>query len=198
LLILAAIFGLLWSTIFFAFKQSNENSLFLSGVIFGVTIYVLFLISWFRNRTNAGKILLDLIPYPNKTLARILGVLFIFLGFSGTYSFAGRNSEYAWLVSSLVGLGMGTYQILMSFTHLRVHENGILAYADLVKWEKIESFEWISGNQQAYTLKLKYKGRLPGFMRAGALPVPVEKKAELEKILEKYLDATIPPIQDRA
>jgi uncharacterized protein DUF5673 len=202
MLILAAIVGVLWSTIFFGFKQSSKNSLWLSGAIIWVAIYVFFLISWFRNRKNAGKILLDLMPYPNKTLVRMLGVLFIILGFSGSYSFTGRDSKYAWLVSSLVGLGIGTFQILMSFSHLRVHENGILAYADLVKWKKIESFEWVSGNQQTHTLKLKYKGRLPGFMRAGAVPVPVEKKPELEKILEKYLDATFfgasTPQQDNA
>lgn len=189
--IMAAIFGLIWSMLFFGFGQSSGNSLFFSWIIIGVAIYILVIISWFRNRSKAGKILLDLIPYPNKTLSLIVGVLVIILGFSGTYSFMWKDSEYSWLISSIIGLCIGTYQIFMSFSHIRVHENGILAYVDLVKWEKVESFEWISGNKQAHTLKLKYKGGLPGFMREGALPVPVEKKPELELILEKYLSATI-------
>ena len=170
LVIMAAIFGLLWSVIFFGFKQSSGSSLVFSGVIIWVAIYVWVIISWLRNRNIAGKILLDLISYPNKTLALIMGVLFIILGFSGTYSFMWRDFEYSWFISSLIGLSLGIYQIFMSFSHIRVHERGIMAYVDLVKWEKIESFEWRSGNQQAYTLKLKYKGRLPGFMREGALP----------------------------
>jgi hypothetical protein len=189
--IMAAIFGLIWSMLFFGFGQSSGDSLFFSWVIMGVATYILVIISWFRNRSKAGKILLDLIPYPNKTFSLIMGVLFIILGFSGIYSFMWKDSEYSRLISSIIGLCVGTYQIFMSFSHIRVHENGILAYVDLVKWEKIESFEWISGNKQAHTLKLKYKGRLPGFMREGALPVPVEKKPELETILEKYLSATI-------
>jgi hypothetical protein len=128
----------------------------------------------------------------------ISGFLFIVVGFAGTYTDWFGDLPYARLFSGLIGLLVGAHRILVSFSHIRVHENGVLAYLDLVKWEKIESFQWISGNDQADTLQLKYKGRLPAFMRRGAIPVPIEKKTDLELILEQYLSVSLPAPQPAA
>jgi hypothetical protein len=81
---------------------------------------------------------------------------------------------------------------VIAFSHIRAHENGIMAYRTLLRWKKIESYQWVSGNEQMDTLKLKYKGLLPGFMREGALPIPLKKKPELESILERYLSGPLP------
>ena len=85
-------------------------------------------------------------------------------------------------------------QILTAFSRIQVCENGILAYVDLVKWKEVESFSWADSNKKTYTLKLRYRERLPGILRNGAIPFPVEKKAELESILEQYM--ALPPVSD--
>ena len=195
-MLMAALIGILWAVLFWGFKQSAGNSLFLSWAILALVACVYTPFSWFQSMKKAGKVLLDLIPHPSKTLTLFSGIIFIVIGFLGAFDFMHSGSIYSWLFSSLIGLGGGMYQIVMAFSRLRVHENGVMAYRTLVKWEKIESFGWVPGNGKMDTLKLKYKGRIPGFMREGALPVPVEKRPELESILEKYLSGALPSTED--
>jgi hypothetical protein len=192
-----AILGVISSIIFFGFQQPANNSVVISGAIMWLAVYVFAVIAWFTNRKKAGKILLDVRPFPARIPNFISAGLIIVLGFLGTYSFYWRDSEYAWLVSSIIGLSIGIFQVFIGLSRIQVYENGILAYIDLMKWEKIESFNWVSDNQKAYTLKLRLKGRLPGFLRNSALPIPIEKKRKLEAILEKYL-AVISSAQNRA
>jgi hypothetical protein len=191
-MLMAALIGILWAVLFWGFKQSAGNSLFLSWAILALVACVYTPFSWFQSMKKAGRVLLDLMPHPSKTLTLFSGIIFIVIGFLGAFDFMHSGSIYSWLFSSLIGLGGGTYQIVMAYSHLRVHENGVMAYRTLVKWEKIESFRWVPGNGKMDTLKLKYKGRIPRFMREGALPVPVEKRPELESILEKYLSGALP------
>jgi uncharacterized membrane protein SirB2 len=186
-LLVAAVIGTLWLILYWGFKQSARQSLFLAWLILVVVIGVWAVLSWFQNKDKAGKVLLDLLPYPHKTLNLVSGILFILIGFIGAFDFGYAESQYGWVISSLIGLAIGAYQIVIGYSHIRVHEHGIMAYQTFLKWERIESFQWISGNHHMLTLKLKYKGRLPLFMREGALPVPLEKKPELEGILEKYV-----------
>ena len=187
--LMAAIIGILWLVLYWGFKQSAGDSLFLSWAAVALLACVYTPLSWFQSMKKAGEVLLDLMPHPNKTLTLLSGILFILIGILGGFDFVHSDSIYSWLFSSIIGLSGGAYQIVMAFSHLRVHENGVMAYRTFLKWEKIESFQWVSGNGQIDTLKLKYKGRTPGFMREGAMPVPTEKRPELESILEKYLSA---------
>ena len=108
------------------------------------------------------------------------------------------DSAYAWLISILIGLAAGIYNIVMSFSHIGVHEHGLMLYRTLIKWGKIESFKWISGKEQMDTLKLEYKSLLPDFMLACAVPVPLEKRPELESILVKHLSGTVPAAHNPA
>jgi len=193
-MIVLAVAGVIALIPILGFGQSIGNGFAISFITILIASFFFFFFNWFTSRRRAGKVLVDIIPYPNKTVSLIGAGLFILLGFTGGYSVFWRTSEYAWLISSVIGLCIGTMQILTAFSRIQVCENGILAYVDLVKWKKIESFSWADHNRETYTLKLRYRGRLPGFLRNGAIPVPVEKKAELESILEQYLP--MPPASD--
>ena len=198
LLLVAAFIGLLWAILFWGFRLPAGYSLFLSWASLTVVGCLYLLFAWYRDWKDAGQVLLEVIPRPQKTMSLISGISFVLFGFLGTTDLVYGDSEYAWRISSLIGLVGGTYQIVIAFSHIRVHENGIMAYRTLLRWKKIEAFQWVSGNEQMDTLKLKYKGSLPGFMREGALPIPLEKKHALQPILEKYLSKALPSSDEPA
>ena len=188
-IVLVGILFLLWLLMFLGFRQSIQNSLVIAGGIILVPTYIWMIIAWLQARKKAGKILLDLTVISLETLYLISGILLIASGLFGGYSFIWKNSQYSWLISSLIGLYMGAGMIFVGFvgTKVQVHERGIMAFGSLLKWEKIESFEWISSNEKTYTAKLKLRNRPPKSTRDGILIVPIEKKLALETILEQYL-----------
>ena len=198
LLLAAAFIALLWAILFWGFRLSPGFSLFLAWAPLAVVGCLYLAFAWYRDWKDAGQVLLEVIPHPRKTMSLISGILFLLLGLLGASDLVYSDSEYAWRFSSLIGLVVGIYQIVISFSHIRVHENGIMAYRTLLRWKKIESFQWVSGNEQMDTLKLRYKGIWPGFLREGALPIPLEKRPELEPILEKHLSGTLPSTDKRA
>ena len=187
LLIILFVTGVIALIAILGFRQSVGNGFLIAFAVIWVMVYFFFVFAWFKNRRQAGQVVLDIMPFPNRALSFILGVLFIVLGFLGTYQFTAINTSNSRLISSVIGVSIGTYQIFMGFSRLQIRENGILAYVDLVKWNKIESFDWVHNGGKMSTLKLRYKGRLPAFLRNGALPVPIEKKGKLESLLELYL-----------
>jgi len=198
LMFLIAIFTALWLILVWGFKQSPGRSFFLSWAIILVIACVPIFIFWFRGWKQAGGLLLNLFPYPQKTLTLGSGILFLLFGLSGGFKLMLGDSAYAWLISILIGLAVGIYDIGISFSHIGVHEHGFMLYRTLIKWGKIESFQWISAREQMDTLKLEYKSFLPGFMLACALPVPLERRPELESILEKHLSASVPAARNLA
>jgi hypothetical protein len=192
LLLLMAIIAVLWLILFWGFKLPPGYSLFLAWAPLTVAGCLYLAFAWYRDWKDAGQVLLEVIPNLQKNRRLISGILFLLLGLFGAFGFVAASSKYAWLISSLLGLVGGGHSIVIAFSHIRAHENGIMAYRTLLRWKKIESYQWVSGNEQMDTLKLKYKGLLPGFMREGALPIPLKKKPELESILERYLSGPLP------
>lgn len=192
LLLLMAIIAVLWLILLWGFNLSPGYSLFLALAPLAVAGCLYLAFTWYRDWKNAGQVLLEVMPNPQKNRRLISGSLFLLLGFFGAFGFVAGASKYAWLISSLLGLAGGGYDLVIAFSHIRAHENGIMAYRILLRWKKIESYQWVGGNEQMDTLKLKYTGKLPGFMREGALPIPLEKKPKLGTILEKYLSGTVP------
>ena len=85
-----------------------------------------------------------------------------------------------WLLASLNTFISGT----------EFQENGLMINNDFIEWERIESFSWIHRNKKEYVLIIKHKRQL-AFLDFGIVPfklkVPIEKKAEIETIFERYL-----------
>ena len=68
----------------------------------------------------------------------------------------------------------------MAFGRLQIREGGLWQYWGLLRWDKIEFYQW-SGDS---TLVLKAKSHLP-FLGRGALPIPPEDKQAIEELLQK-------------
>jgi len=192
-----AVVGLVSIIPILGFGETARSSLAISFGVIWCGGFLWFFFNLFSFKQKAGQTLLDIAPIPNGWLFFVIGIVAVILGFSGYADFIWKDTKYSWLISVVVGLFSGIYALFMSFSRIQVHENGILVYVDLIKWGKIESYEWIDDNGKSYSLKLRYKGKMPIFLRSGALPVPTEKKVQLASILKQFLSEGV-EIQNRA
>ncbi|HNE06560.1 MAG TPA: DUF5673 domain-containing protein [Anaerolineales bacterium] len=182
-----AVIGIIAIIPILGFGAPTYDSLNISyGILFG-TIFCWVYFKLFSNKQKAGKELLDIAPIQNGVILFIIGIITIILGLLGFVDFIGKDTRFSWFISTVIGLASGVYFVYMGFSRIQIYENGILVYVDLIKWSKIESFEWVDDKGKACTLKLRYKGRTPAFLRNGAVPVPVEKKEQVDSLLEQFL-----------
>ncbi|MBK9211351.1 MAG: hypothetical protein IPL71_24910 [Anaerolineales bacterium] len=187
LLIMVAVIGAIAILPFFGFGQSIKNGFIISLGVIWVAIYLWLIFTWVFREKKSGRMLIHVTSLPNRWLFLVLGVISIITGFSGFFDFIWKSTEYSWPISVAIGLFAGTDFVIMFFSQIQIHENVILIYVDLIKWSKIESFSWVSDNKKVHTLKIRVKGNMPSFLRNGAIPVPIEKKEQLESILTQYL-----------
>ena len=180
------IFGVPALILFFGFGQPIGKAAYIAFALGTVVAVFPFVFTWFKNRRQAGPVVLDLLPVPGRRTSLLLGATFILSGFLGVYRSASLSARDSWLVSSLIGLSLGIYQILFAGSRLEVRENGIMIYTEFAPWDQIEAFEWLEGDETFSTLKLQYRSRFPAFLRKVDLPVPIEKKQQLELSLEQH------------
>jgi hypothetical protein len=70
---LFAVFGIITAIVFWGFRQSLGNALFIAfGIIWGMA-FCYFLFGWLRSKYTSGKVTLDIRPVPNKNVF-ILGL----------------------------------------------------------------------------------------------------------------------------
>jgi hypothetical protein len=166
------------------FGQPTGKSIYIGFAVAAVGSTLVFLFNWFRDRRQAGPVVLDLLPVPGRRTAFMLGGAFILMGFVGSFESASLSSGVSWLISSLIGLAIGSYQILFGSSRLEVRKDGIMVYTEFVPWDKIEAFEWVEGSGAFSTLKIQYRTKFSAIARKVDLPVPMEKKQQLELLLE--------------
>jgi len=143
--------------------------------------------SWTR---QAGALLLDLGGLPRRRLwffwiCSGIGVLAVaqsaadwrLSGFRGVKALA---ATLFWLTLTIEGLsGM--------LRRLQIRENGILAFFELIEWERIDSHEWAgeSGDQLIIQLhrRMPFYGLVPGRVIA---PIPAEHRERVEHTLAEH------------
>lgn len=191
IVMILCVFGVPALIAIFGFGQPLGKSFSIALVSSAVVISFFLVFTWFINRWQAGPVVLDLLPIPGRRSYIIMGGLVILLGFLGTYGSSSLSASASQLISSLVGLSFGTYEILVGFSRLEIRKNGIIVSADFmvefVPWNKIEAFEWVEDDGTFSTLKVQYRTRFPTLLRKVDLPVPIEKKQQLELLLKQYL-----------
>jgi hypothetical protein len=187
------LFGVPFLIALFGFGQPAGKSLYIGFAVAAMGSGLLSLLNWIRDRRQAGPVVVDLLPIPGRRGSFLLGGAFILMGFLGTYSSASLSTRESWLVSSLVGLSIGISQIFMGVSRLEIRQNGIMVYIEFVPWERIEALEWVDGAGETSTLKIQYRTQFPSIMRKVDLPVPVEKRQQLESLLERHVPGRAQP-----
>lgn len=163
-----------------------EGLVYSFGIIWIVAIFG-FLFTFATHKQKAGPLLVDIAPFPNRWVLILSSVVVVIGGFSNSFDFVTENTKYSYLISVVMGLFMGGLFIIMSLGRIQIYENGILAYWSLIKWGRIESFRWVDDHGKSPAIQLKYNGKMPSFLRNGAIPIPIEKKAQVETLLEQFL-----------
>jgi hypothetical protein len=171
----------------FGFGQPAGKSAYIGFAAAAVGSGLLFLFNWFRDRRQAGPVVLDLLPIPGRRSSFLLGGGFILMGLLGSFWSAPLSPGDSWLVSSLIGLFIGIYPIFMGVSRLEIRQNGIMVYIEFVPWDNIESFEWTEGDGAFSTLKIRYRTQFPTILRNVDLPVPIEKKQQVDLLLEGHV-----------
>ena len=86
------------------------------------------------------------------------------------------------IVFACFAFSFSAYWLIMSKGRLQICENGIWQYHNLLRWERIESYQF-KGETDA-TLVLQTKAILPMLGR-GALPVSVDQKDAIDELLKR-------------
>jgi hypothetical protein len=156
------------------------QSFFAAWAVLWSLVFTLFLGTWLYGLNAGGRVLLNCGPHPTRVLFLINAVLFLIMGFGGSFVGSSLSKSLAF-VSPVLGVSFGIYWLIMASGRLQIREGGIWQYWALLRWDKIESCRW-SGDS---TLMLKAKTRLP-FLGRGALPVRSEQKQAVNELLQKH------------
>jgi len=173
-LLTSAIFIALWLTMVGLFVSVRgvpfAEALIPAFALFWILVVGRFLFTWARDRKTGGNVLLDCGPHPGRILLRVLALIFLFVSLD-----FGRDLGYRVI---LFGAITAIYFMTVSFGRLQFRENGIFRYWDFLPWSRIMEYTWSEDSN----LLITSRGKL-GFVDFGALPVPPESKAEIERIL---------------
>jgi hypothetical protein len=157
------------------------------ALLFGF-VFVWYLAAWLYGRQTAGQVLLDCGPHPFRRLFLLNAVPALVVGLIAGGSVIGSVSEVSWVkvfwIAILVLMvSSGVNGFIMAGGRLQVRENGIWQYWGLLRWSKIESYQW--ANDGTWLVKVK------GFavLRRGALLVPPEYKDAFDQLLQKHCTA---------
>ena len=82
---------------------------------------------------------------------------------------------------------LGSSRFSWDLAGSRARENGIMVYIEFVSWDRIEAFEWVEGSGEFSTLRIQYRTQFPTIVRKVDLPVPMEKRGQLESLLEGHV-----------
>lgn len=162
--------------------RSVPDSGAIAILIFWVVIFATFVLTLLTGRGKRGAVLRDCGHHPTRALFLFNAAIFAFLGLGS--GFASNTFDTGGITSVLFGITFSVYWVLISLGRLQIVENGIWQYWSLLKWERIDSYQW-TGDANP-TLMLQTKTKL-SFLGRGALPVPTEHKAAVSESLEKYV-----------
>lgn len=175
-----AVLGLLVAGIWAIFNRSFASSAIIAFGVFWIFIFTAFVASWLHGKATSGSLLLDCGPHPQKKLFLLQAAFFLlFFGGGGLARFL-TKSDVAGIANMLFGISVAIYWVMMSAGRVQVRENGIWQFWSLLKWNKIQSYEW-----QNDALLLQAKTRFP-FLGKGAVQVPDEHKSSLDTFLIKH------------
>jgi hypothetical protein len=141
------------------------------------------ILNWLLTRNAGGTILLDCGPHPMKWFL-LPAAVFVFLsglGLGVTELFHGARGLT--MVAAVLYIMLAIWNLLQALSRVQVREKGIWHHGGLLRWEKIESYEW--RDVFGCTLRCEYKARLPIFAKA-ALFVPKECKTQFDELLKKH------------
>ena len=153
-------------------------------------IFIIYFLGWIQSKRKKGRLVLDCGEHPQKASFVSMARMFAFASFVIVVSLlwkilTGKHNwqddlYYFWFLSSFSAMWL-----VMVYGRLQILENGIWQYCALIKWNRIESYEW--QGEENRKLKLKTNPKLPFWWGKGAFPVPMEHQEAVDELLQKYI-----------
>ncbi|MBM4050245.1 MAG: hypothetical protein FJ279_34550 [Planctomycetes bacterium] len=143
---------------------------------------------------GAGGVLVDIGRPPCGLAMATIGAGCALLAALGTLVEAVTRSDAVQLHNIARGifwLSMGVYILFLWASKRSIRERGMIVYGQLMKWEKIQGFEWDA--EDPCMLVLNVKRRLP-WWRSGYVRVPADKRDAVNEVLQRKLSAGSPPV----
>ena len=180
-------YAVIMAVVVLFFHKSAGDAYYIAASVLCACAFLAFLAGWIYGRATAGPILLDCGPHPTRWLFLLQGVLFLFLGGMGWYS--GKSAAAGLGVSGPVFLvSFAAFWLVAAAGRLQIRENGIWQYWSLLRWGRIDSYEWA----EDATLLVKARGFL-SLLSRGALPVPPEHRQAVAELLARH--CCVPPTE---
>lgn len=145
------------------------------------------LFGWLVPKQKTGQVLLNVAYIPGSWFFFGAGIFDIYVALRDAYElFVLGNRRHSYDDFIVFGLCIGILFVILSFGRVKICQNGILASLNLISWGRIEAVEWVEG-RKSHTLKVKARGKAPAILRLFTFPIPIEKKTQVEALLEKFL-----------
>jgi hypothetical protein len=162
------------------FQASFREAGLIAFVVFWAVVFSMCVWVFLFGRRAAGPVLLDCGPHPMRFLFLLQAVLFALLTAGGVPFHAFDTIGKFGVAGTFFGITATLWYAAMGLGRLQVREEGLWQYWGLLKWHKIETWEWKSDSECA--LMLQAKTKFP-FLGRGALPVPIEHKEATDALL---------------
>lgn len=171
----------------FIFDRALEGSIIPAIGMFFVLCFSSVFLVWLHSKSKKGRLVLDCGEHPKKGTflfqARMWSIFTSLIVVSLLVGFlTDKNNLQDGLFYFLFTSSFAALWFINAYGRLQILENGIWQYAGLLKWDRIESYEW--QGEENRTLILKTNTKLP-FWGKGALPVPLEHRDAVDDLLQK-------------
>jgi peptidoglycan/LPS O-acetylase OafA/YrhL len=178
-LVVFAVFMAIWAsvaTVISAFaNMAFGTALAVSFIGIGFLVFFLFVRSLRRGQRTAGRVLLDCGSFPAASSLKLTIISAPVVVLYATYLFDGWGLR---LAAMAFGMAMIIFSYVMSRSRLQICEHGIWLYSDLLKWERIESWQWVDDK----SLRFTRRGNFP-LVRRGVIQVPPEQRTVVSELL---------------
>ena len=138
-----------------------------------------FLAVWLYGKQARGQTLLDCGPHPHRRSYLVAAVISPILALSRGLPIGSSATVYG-ITSSLILLLAGILLFFMAGARLQVCEKGIWKYWSLLRWRKIQSYQWADDGTWKAEL------RSISFLRHRPLSVPSEYRDAFDRLLQEH------------
>lgn len=177
----------------FILSQSIALSIMNAYLFFFLVANILLVLGWLVGKLVAGAVLLDIMPFPMRG-----GVIFVMLLFFSFFTFPLLLRDVVEMLVYFDPNLKGAINSLIIFLEvplfffaigrIQIYQNGVWLYAQLLKWKKIDSYQWVPNDQgETSAIRIIIKGSLPVSFRNGAIPIPNVKKDEVLALFRQFL-----------
>lgn len=153
-----------------------------SSVISWVLVFV-----YPSRRRKAGKVLLDVGTNASNGMSLVFGLMLVIFTFQSIEDLINTNFSLGEVSRSIFRLSWGALLIRSGFSGLQITDKGILRFAHLMNWERINSYRWEEENEN--TLTLNINRRFP-FLGEVSLPIPSQHRESVDRLLIQHVSVS--------